>query len=123
MYPGYNPASTLTLRSFKDLGYVTELSAAQQHSRPKYYARNNGPNIELVDDVVDIEPIDVDTNILEHQTIDASVASFERQKLMIAVLVAVSAVSLLLMVVTTIRARNIRKILSITKDEINFARV
>ena len=62
-----NPVSVITLRAMRDLGLGTNLNAKQKYSLPKASTRGSETEINRVDDILDIEPVDIDSYILEQQ--------------------------------------------------------
>lgn len=56
---GVNPASILTIRSLRDIGYVVDLSQAEPYSLPRPGSVAEKIGFELGNDVLEVEPVDI----------------------------------------------------------------
>ena len=94
----------MTILSFRDLGFSIRLAATEPY-RISTNARNNETKLQITENVLDSEPVDFDTYLLEYATMDESGAIFERQKVWIALFLAISDLPLALVGVVVRREK------------------
>lgn len=110
---GFNPVSVMTVRSLRDLGFGTRLSAAEPYSIPREGEKAEGASVELIGDVLDFEAVDVEAYMLEHSQTEAIATRLGEQNVLIGIIVVAGAALMALVAVIAVR-RNKKRTLPTT---------